>query len=288
MRGQREHLSRTHSTAPARGEQPAVTAAPTREAAGWASLPLVRLMVRLLQAALAALIPRRCAACDERCAEGDLCPPCAETLVEAPDGAAALAPFAYGGALAEAVRRAKFRPDERPARALARLFTHGVQERWPNVAESFDVIAWVPLHRARLRTRGFDLAALFASALGRALPMPCRPLLVCTRHDPPLSRGADVLERARRVKQRYRVSADVAGLKVLLIDDVVTTGATLTEASRALLEAGALEVIPLALAATPSWSRSREAQLTVGSPLHSLPRSMRPHMRKSARRDQTG
>lgn len=247
MQGQREHMSHGHL----RVAETAVSSGSARERARALLGALVVRLLSLGRAALHALIPRRCAACDEPLADGDLCRPCEDTLVEAEE-AAALAPFAYGGAIAEAVRGAKFRPDERPARALARLFTRAALEAWPDLGHSVDVVAWVPLHPRRLRTRGFDLAALLAHALARPLSLPCRPLLTCVRHDPPLSRGADVAERARRVRDRYQAS-EVEGLRVLLVDDVVTTGATLGEATRVLLAAGAREVIPVALAATPSW-----------------------------------
>lgn len=290
MQGQREHPSNEHP-----GHLPAK--------AGWgavmqrASRRFMTLVMRALQACLAAFVPGRCVACDGRSEGEPLCRTCADTLEEAPEDAAAPAPFAYGGALAEAVRRAKFRPDERPARALAAMFASAVNERLEDVTEGAQTVAWVPLHPRRLRTRGFDLASLLAHAVAKALRLPCEALLGCERYDPPLSRGADVEERTRRVVGRYTVTADVMGRRILLIDDVVTSGATLAEATRVLLDAGALEVVPLALAATPAWApRPRRSATTTGgpvqrgraSPVQSFPRSMRPHMRKSARSDQSG
>lgn len=254
MRGQREHMSGAHRIRAENALRPGFAGELARGIGG----ALLMRLLSLARAALAAVIPRRCVACDEPTREGDLCPPCADTLIDAFE-APVRAPFAYGGALAEAVRHAKFRPDERPARALARLFARRVPERWPELRESVDVIAWVPLHPRRLRTRGFDLAALLAHTLSRELSLPCEAALRCVRHDPPLSRGADVEERARRVRDRYQVEGSLEGLRVLLIDDVVTTGATLAESARVLEEAGAREVIPLALAATPSWRAERAA-----------------------------
>lgn len=298
MQGQREHMSQGHRFKRVlEGASGPGAAHPRLQN----RFRLGERCARVLRTVLEALIPRRCAACDAPCAAGDLCRPCRDTLEDAPEGALALAPFAYGGALAEAVRHAKFRPDERPARALSSLFCHAVLDRWPELRSRVDVVTWVPLHARRLRSRGFDLSALIAASLARELGVPCRSLLRCARHDPPLSRGADVGERARRVHGRYRAVGTAEGSRVLLIDDVVTTGATLAEATLVLEQAGAAEVVPMALAATASWSktlaalrqseggkREGRAQGATGSPLQSLPRNMRPHMRKSARRDQTG
>lgn len=205
-----------------------------------------------LALALDALAPRRCPSCDEVASARSLCGTCLETLEPPPEGAAALAAFAYGGALAEAVRKAKFHPDEARARALLPLFTKALLDEAGEQLQGADLITFVPLHWRRLRTRGFDLAAMLATALAPSLGLPCEQALTCSRFDAPLSRGASVKERARLVTGRYRpAGTSLAGRRALLVDDVVTTGATLGEAARVLLAAGAAEVVPVALAATP-------------------------------------
>ncbi|MFZ9889901.1 MAG: ComF family protein [Myxococcota bacterium] len=229
---------------------------------------LRRALGQLREAALPAL----CLVCDRRAQGAPLCAGCLGGFAPAQPGAAASAPYAYGGALAEALRQAKFRPDERAARALADLFARAVAPSSLGDVGAIEVVTWVPLHPRRLRFRGFDLAAQFAWALARHHRLPCEPLLRCVRHDLPLSRAADAAERARRVDGRYQALPAAAGRRVLLIDDVVTTGATLREAKRALEAARAASVALLAFAATPRGGglrRCGETHSLPGSPDHS-------------------
>lgn len=113
-----------------------------------------------------------------------------------------------------------------------------------------DVIVPVPLHRWRLLMRTYNQAALLANALGRRTGKPVVPgALVRTRSTP--SQGKlDRAQRQRNVARAFAVTSPqaISGRRVLLIDDVLTTGATASACSRALLEAGAREVDVLVLA----------------------------------------
>lgn len=207
---------------------------------------------RALEGAIAALLPSACAACEAPSGGEAFCGACHAGLTppeQAPSCVRAV--FAYGGPLADAVRKAKFLPDEGRARALASLFAGATCSAWPDLAHGVFGVAFVPLHWRRRFTRGFDLPEVLAGALARALSVPVVPALRAVRLDPPLSWGATARHRAAAVRGRYACRASVAGRTLLLVDDVVTTGSTLAEASRVLLEAGASAVLPLALAATP-------------------------------------
>jgi predicted amidophosphoribosyltransferase len=117
-----------------------------------------------------------------------------------------------------------------------------------------DAVAAVPLHPARLRRRGFAPAAVLARAAGRALGVPVlRGALLRTR-DTPSQTGMGRVARRRNVAGCFR-AARVAPARVWLVDDVVTTGATLGEAARALHAAGARRVAALCLARTPAPPR---------------------------------
>ena len=113
-----------------------------------------------------------------------------------------------------------------------------VQDR-PEIAP--ELITWAPLSRKRRRERGYDQGELLARAMAKRLGLPAVPTLVKARHTQPQS-GLDSAE-ARRANAlgAYALlpGADVAGRHVLLADDVVTSGATLSECARTLLEAGA-------------------------------------------------
>ena len=107
----------------------------------------------------------------------------------------------------------------------------------------FDVIVPVPLHPARQRERGFNQASLLAELLSAHTSIPSRPLLKRIRY----TTTQTALDRSERMENlhnafRLRKNADVRGLRVLLIDDVLTTGSTLSECARVLKRAGAISV----------------------------------------------
>lgn len=167
----------------------------------------------------------------------------------------------FGGALADAVRAAKFRPDVVVAEQLgswwaAHLHAGSCAALAAVVADGVDAIAFVPAPWRRRLQRGFDLPAVLAQAVARVIERPVVDALVCTRTDAPLSYGADKAARALLVTGRYRVRPAFARAlassqqRVLLVDDVKTTGATLAEAQRALEHSGA-HVSTAALAIAP-------------------------------------
>jgi ComF family protein len=107
----------------------------------------------------------------------------------------------------------------------------------------FDVIVPVPLHPARQRERGFNQASLLAELLSARTSIPVKPLLERTRY----TTTQTALDRSERMENlhnafRLRKNADVRGLGVLLVDDVLTTGSTLNECARVLKHAGAFSV----------------------------------------------
>jgi len=107
----------------------------------------------------------------------------------------------------------------------------------------FDVVVPVPLHATRLRERGFNQASLLAELLSARISIPSKPLLDRIRY----TTTQTALDRSERMENlhdafRLRKNADVRGLRVLLIDDVLTTGSTLSECARVLKRAGALSV----------------------------------------------
>jgi predicted amidophosphoribosyltransferase len=150
--------------------------------------------------------------------------------------------FAFEGTgrqLVLALKYANGRSLAKPiGRAMARLVP----------ADAVDVVTWAPTTSARLRSRGFDQAELLARAVARRLGVPCRRLL--TRHGPALAQTgrtrAERLDGPQFVTRRRRVRG-----RVLVVDDVVTTGATLRNAARTLYATGASDVRCVAAAATP-------------------------------------
>ena len=184
------------------------------------------------------------------------CPTCAAGLRRAPalgvppalDTCTAL--LAYEGVGRELVARLKYRN----ARAAAG-FLAGVMAALVDPGE-VDVVTWAPTTASRRRRRGFDQAALLARLVARRIGRPCRPLLRRPPGPPQTGRAG----AARRLPARaFEARAPrpgpgrghAPGRRILLVDDVVTTGATMTAAARALRAAGAVDVHGLAAARTP-------------------------------------
>src|SRR6188472_4062689 len=110
-------------------------------------------------------------------------------------------------------------------------------------SQQFHVVLPVPLHPARQRERGFNQATLLAELLSAHAAITCRPLLKRIRY----TTTQIALDRSERMENlhnafRLRKNTDVRGLRVLLIDDVLTTGSTLSECARVLKRAGAKSV----------------------------------------------
>jgi ComF family protein len=125
----------------------------------------------------------------------------------------------------------------------------GAERRAALGALAVDLVVPVPLHWWRRWRRGYDQGAALARGLAGRLGLPCASCLCRTRHTP---RQAEQTPSARRdnVRGAFRTSAraPVKGKSVLLVDDVMTTGSTATEAARALRDAGAARVVVAVLA----------------------------------------
>jgi ComF family protein len=130
-----------------------------------------------------------------------------------------------------------------------------------------DVVVPVPLHPARLRERGYNQAELIAHPLARRLNLSCRSELMVRVKPRPAKQKLTRHERWESVRGAYaiRERARVDNLRVLLVDDVLTTGATLDSCARVLRKAGAARVVGLTVAralsdwAVPSWTREQQA-----------------------------
>lgn len=116
----------------------------------------------------------------------------------------------------------------------------------------FDILTWIPVGKKRLRKRGYDQVRLIAYAVGRELGVKPVPTLIKHRDTPPQSGIKDAAQRRANVLGAYRCTAPqlVAGKRILLLDDIITTGATASECARVLLTAGAREVFCAAVAAS--------------------------------------
>ena len=236
---------------------------------------------RLTQGAIELLYPARCLICgqpghssDARfCANCDhglsdrglRCPQCATTVGphsltedacagcrrEPPPFAKALCLGSYRGPLKTAVLRMKNASGEGIAEILGRRWgvTHALGE------PAIDAIVPVPLHWWKQWRRGYNQSAAIALGIAGFRRIPIRPRwLRCTRRTAP-QKTLQLTARRINVQGAFRASLSVSGRHVLLVDDVMTTGATVEEAARALRRAGAARVTVAVL-----------ARVTVGEP----------------------
>ena len=155
----------------------------------------------------------------------------------------------YKDDIRKSIHRFKFGNARRYAPVYARHLA--VKLRETDILNNIDVITWVPISLQRRIRRGYDQSALLAKALCLELDFPCQQLLRRIRHTPPQSRLGKAAHRRATVLGAYRVlsKAQASGKRILLLDDVITTGATASECAKTLLFAGAKEVYFAAVAA---------------------------------------
>ena len=196
------------------------------------------------------LFPPKCVLCQKILDkdETDLCKQC---RLEAPECPILSAKFSfldswtavwyYEDLARSSILRYKFSNARHYAACYGRLLAMKLQERFP---EGFDCITWVPVSRLRRFRRGYDQVELLARAVGKELGIKPARLLKKIRHNPPQSGISGDAERRANVLGVYRLvkGVEVADKRILLLDDVITTGATAGECARVLLTAGASQV----------------------------------------------
>ena len=194
------------------------------------------------------LAPVVCVACDGPLTAGEsafcgACEPLTERVLASaePD---LVALYHYGGPVADAVWRMKYEGRSEVARALGPALAASAL-RW---AGSIDAVTAVPLTPSKLRARGYNQAALLARQLARALDLPFRPAWLARVRAGPRQVGQGRALRLCSIHGAFQASPKALGKRVLVVDDVRTTGATLGEARRALQSAGARQVLGLVLA----------------------------------------
>jgi ComF family protein len=153
--------------------------------------------------------------------------------------------LAYEDEGRELLARLKYRNARSSIWWLAAGMAALVSAAWP----APDVVTWAPTTPARRRARGYDQAELLARGVARQLGVPCRRIL--QRANGPPQTGRSKEERVRGPAFDVRGRMPVQGALVVLVDDVVTTGATLTAAALALRAAGARSVVAVTAGRTP-------------------------------------
>jgi ComF family protein len=196
----------------------------------------------------AAELPRNPSCC-ARCALPLAIPAalCGECQRRAPPWDAAWAPFRYGWPLDRLESRYKFSADLAAGRALSALW-----QREPRPVELPQLLFVVPLHRSRLRQRGYNQALELARPLARSLGVPLRHDVLQRQRRTDAQTELDAISRRRNVRGAFTLrDGGVLPAHVAILDDVMTTGATLAECARVLKRAGVARVDVWALARAP-------------------------------------
>ena len=160
---------------------------------------------------------------------------------------AVVAPFAYAPPLDHHIQQLKYAGARSLGRAFGLLLAPAVREACGDV----DALVAVPLHPTRLRERGYNQAIEIALTLRRSLDMPVLLRGIERRHASPSQTGGSAAQRRASVAAAFRVARSLAGLRIAIVDDVITTGATVNALAAELLAAGAARCIAVAAARTP-------------------------------------
>jgi len=195
------------------------------------------------------LFPPKCILCARLLEKGelDLCHACRATAPEYPQGKLKLqfidsvtAVWYYKDSVRSSLLRYKFGR----ARFLAEPYGRLLAMKLLTGPEKIDLITWVPISPLRRLIRGYDQDELLAMAVARELGVPCVRLLKKVRHNPPQSGIDGYAKRRANVLGAYRAEnvQQISGKRIVLVDDIVTTGATAGECARMLLTLGAEEV----------------------------------------------
>lgn len=211
------------------------------------------------------LFPPKCPFCNSLLEEGQtlLCPNCQRDLpwTQGKAGerkgeffAVCVAPLWYRDTVRESHHRFKFSGVRAYTQTYVTLMAQCVTDR---LDDEFDVLTWAPVSWWRRYRRGYDQARLLAEGLAVELDMPCQSLLRKKRHTKPQSSLKSESERRANVLGAYAVPCpeQVRGKRILLVDDVMTSGSTLSECARMLLTAGAKQLTCVTLAMTGEGTR---------------------------------
>lgn len=190
-----------------------------------------------------------CAVCNAETENGVFCPACrrSELLLEAMPGLlsldGAVMGYKYSGALKEMLHKLKFEGESKFLQPLAEEAAFLAQA----YSESgFDMVVSVPTDAVRRRQRGFDIPeSIFAQAL--AVKGAWKPQVLARIRATAPQYGLTSDKRRSNVRGCFKVQGDVRGAKILLVDDILTTGATLEEAAKTLKNAGAKSIYALTL-----------------------------------------
>lgn len=157
------------------------------------------------------------------------------------------APYVYCDPIGRYLRAFKFNGERRLGRAFGQLLATAAAKRDPLV----DALVAVPLHSSRLLERGFNQADELAGSVSHELGLPVLRAGIVRRRATPTQTGLGARKRHRNLREAFAVRRRLTNCRIAIVDDVITTGATVNALAEALLAAGAAHVEAWAVARTP-------------------------------------
>lgn len=218
---------------------------------------------KLWKCFIKALYPDRCVLCRKTLEKGYLCDDCrnlslpyesSRTLRIGEDRAIVriYAPYPYEGGYRETIHRFKFDGAKAYDISLARFMAKNIPSQ---VFRDADMLTFVPMSRKKIKRRGYNQAELLAERLSEITGIPCREVLGKKRENL-RQHTLGPKERRQNVQDVFCITGDIKGQKVLIVDDIITTGFTIEECSRTLLEGGASEANAVCAASADKSGKS--------------------------------
>ena len=213
-------------------------------------------MNRFFESLINLFFPPKCPFCGKVLDAVGICPKCERSLPWVPEEEVVMtdkdltcaAPLWYEGAVREALLAYKFHGSESRCEGFGDILAQAAAEHFSG---AFDLVTYVPVSKKRRRERGYDQSYLLAREACRCWNTAPETLLRKTRDNAAQSSLSSREERQKNVVGAYAAANKdkIKGRRILLIDDILTTGATLRETAKVLREAGAEAVICATLAA---------------------------------------
>lgn len=205
------------------------------------------------------IYPTKCAICNETIIkrENQICEKCGKELkidsimtrIDMGYGnkIKCFSPFEYSGKIKKSILRFKFKGYKNYSKFFAQVMSKGITQKFGGI--KFDRITYVPLRPERKRSRGYNQSECIASDISSIINVPCEELIFKIKSNH-IQHELDFSSRIENVKGVYAVKNEqaVKGKTILLCDDIITTGSTLRECAKTLLESGAKEVYCCAIA----------------------------------------
>lgn len=173
---------------------------------------------------------------------------CAFCQIQPPPFRRCISPLAYAPPVSHLIGAFKYQRKLLYGRILSELLIRRLRDE---PFDAVDAIVPTPLHWRRRWWRGFNQAELIGDELSRGLGIPLRARWLKRVRPTPRQQDLTAEERRRNLRGAFAATRPLPGLRIALVDDVVTTGATVAEISRVLLDAGATSVQVWCLARTP-------------------------------------